>query len=108
MKSTDKASQMIIDLQDKNVKLRIGLGKLLQICKNTKMNEESESWSHFMGLAQQMMDETDPNGKWEGTRLQYWLISVSEKNIMESKKTMIKTDSIISNKLKQLDKNGGK
>ena len=39
MNSTDKASQMIIDLQDKNVKLRLGLGKLLQICKNTKMNE---------------------------------------------------------------------
>lgn len=36
------------------------------------------------------------------------IISVSEKNIKESNKTMIKTDSIISNKLKQLDKNGGK
>lgn len=34
-----KASQIIIDLQDKNAKLRIGLGKLLQLCKNTKMNE---------------------------------------------------------------------
>lgn len=69
MNSTDKSSQMIIDLQDKNVKLRLGLGKLLQICKNTKMNEASESWNHFMGLAQQIMDETDPNGKWEGVRL---------------------------------------
>ena len=63
------ASQMIIDLQNKNAKLRLGLGKLLQICKNTKMNEESESWNHFMGLAQQMMDETDPNGKWNGVKL---------------------------------------
>jgi len=63
------ASQMIIELQDKNAKLRLGLGKLLQICKNTKMNEESESWNYFIGLAQQMMDETDPNGKWVGVRL---------------------------------------
>ena len=63
------ASQMIIDLQNKNAKLRLGLGKLLQICKNTKMNEESESWNHFMGIAQQMMDETDPNGKWNGVKL---------------------------------------
>jgi hypothetical protein len=69
MNSSDKASQMIIDLQDKNAKLRLGLGKLLQVCKNTKMNERSEIWNHYMGLAQQMMDETDPNGKWNGMRL---------------------------------------
>lgn len=64
-----KASQIIIDLQDKNAKLRIGLGKLLQLCKNTKMNEQDEIWRHYMGLAQQMMDETDHNGKWNGVRL---------------------------------------
>ena len=63
------ASQMIIDLQDKNAKLRLGLGKLLQLCKNTKMNKESEIWNHYIGLAQLMMDETDPNGKWNGIRL---------------------------------------
>src|SRR5690554_598030 len=28
------ASQMIMELQDKNAKLRLGLGKLLQLCKN--------------------------------------------------------------------------
>lgn len=63
------ASQMIMELQAKNAKLRIGLGKLLQLCKNTKMNEQNEIWRHYMGLAQQMMDETDPNGKWNGVRL---------------------------------------
>jgi hypothetical protein len=64
-----RAYQMIIDLQDKNAKLRLGLGKLLQVCKNTKMNDQSESLNHYMGLAQQIMDETDPNGKWNGVRL---------------------------------------
>ena len=67
--SEKKASQMIIDLQDKNARLRLGLGKLLQLCKNTKMNEQDEVWNHYVGLAQQMMDETDPNGKWQGVRL---------------------------------------
>lgn len=67
--SEKKASQMIIDLQNKNAKLRLGLGKLLQLCKNTKMNQQNEVWEHYMGLAQQMMDETDPNGKWQGVRL---------------------------------------
>ncbi len=69
MESDKKASQMIIDLQDKNAKLRMGLGKLLQLCKNTDMQKESSTWYHFIGLAQQMMDETDPNGKWQGIRL---------------------------------------
>lgn len=64
-----KASQMISNLQDKNAKLRLALGKLLQLCKNTKMNQQDEVWKHYMGLAQQMMDETDPNGKWQGVRL---------------------------------------
>ena len=63
------ASQMIMELQDKNAKLRLGLGKLLQLCINTKMKDESEIWGHYIGLAQQMMDETDPNGKWSGIRL---------------------------------------
>jgi hypothetical protein len=63
------ASQMIMELQDKNAKLRLGLGKLLQLCKNTKMKDENETWEHYIGLAQQMMDETDPNGKWSGIRL---------------------------------------
>lgn len=68
MNSSDKASQMIIDLQNKNASLRMGLGKLLQVCKNTKMNEQSESLNHYMAVAQQMMDETDPNGKFNGVQ----------------------------------------
>jgi len=63
------ASQYIVELQNKNAELRLALGKLLQICKNTKMNEQSESWNHFIGLAQEAMDKTDPNGKWSGVRL---------------------------------------
>lgn len=60
---------MIIALQDKNAKLRLGLGNLLQLCKNTRMQDQSETWNHYIGLAQQMMDETDPNGKWNGIDL---------------------------------------
>ena len=56
------ASQMIIELQDKNAKLRLGLGKLLQLYKNPKIKDESETWEHYIRLAQQMMDETDSNG----------------------------------------------
>ena len=55
------ASQMIIELQDKNAKLRLGLGKLLKICLDTGMNNESEVWAQQIGVAKQMLDETDPN-----------------------------------------------
>lgn len=54
------ASQMIIELQDKNAKLRLGLGKLLKICLDTGMINESEVWSQQIGFAKQMLDETDP------------------------------------------------
>lgn len=54
-------SEYIMELQDKNAKLRLGLGKLLQICKNTKMNHESPVWAQKIGFAQQMLNETDPN-----------------------------------------------
>lgn len=63
------ATQMIIALQDKNAKLRLGLGKLLQLCKNTRMQDRSETWNHYIGVAQQVMDETDPNGKWKEIKL---------------------------------------
>lgn len=69
MDSFRRATKEIVKLQDKNLKLRLGLGKLLQLCKNCEMEKQSSTWYHFMGLAQQMMDETDPNGKWKGIRL---------------------------------------
>ena len=56
-------TEMIIDLQDKNAKLRLGLGKLLEICDNTKQKEVSELWHFRIGLAKQMLHETDPNKK---------------------------------------------
>lgn len=69
-KETDshkKAIQMIIELQNKNVKLRLGLGKLLAVCRNNKMQNESPVWMQQMGFAQQMYNETDPNQKRENT-----------------------------------------
>jgi len=55
------ASQMIMELQDKNAKLRLGLGKLLKICENNKMHMKSEVWDQQIGFAKQMFIETDPN-----------------------------------------------
>ena len=55
------ANQVIIELQDKNTKLRLGLGKLLELCENTGMQNESEVWMQRIGFAKQMFIETDPN-----------------------------------------------
>lgn len=63
------ASQMIIELQNKNATLRLALGKLTQLCKNTRMQERDEIWNHYIGLAIEAMNNTDPNGKWDGIRL---------------------------------------
>lgn len=54
------ASQMIIELQNKNAKLRLGLGTLLKICLDTGMINESEVWMQQIVFAKQMFDETDP------------------------------------------------
>lgn len=54
---------MIIELQDKNAKLRLGLGKLLAICENTNMVNQSEIWQQQIGFAKQMYNETDANKK---------------------------------------------
>ena len=59
--SHQKATRMIMELQDKNAKLRLGLGKLLSICENTNMQKESEIWKQQIGFAKQMYNETDPN-----------------------------------------------
>jgi hypothetical protein len=67
MDTFKKSTEMIIDLQNKNAKLRLGLGKLLEICFNCKMQNESQVWMQQMGFAKQMFDETDPNDKWENT-----------------------------------------
>ncbi|MEM3715424.1 MAG: hypothetical protein QXF82_10805 [Nitrososphaeria archaeon] len=61
--SFKKSTRMIAELQDKNAKLRLGLGKLLKICLNTKMQNESPVWMQQIGFAKQMFDETDPNNK---------------------------------------------
>lgn len=63
MDSHKKASKMIQDLQNKNATLRLALGKLLRLCENTKMQDVSETWWHFMGVAKEAMHETDPNSK---------------------------------------------
>ena len=54
-----KATQMIIDLQDKNAKLRFGLGKLLAICDNTNQRLISEVWQQKIGIAKQVFEETE-------------------------------------------------
>lgn len=61
--SHQKATRMIIELQDKNAKLRLGLGKLLAICENTNMQNQSEIWQQQIGFAKQMYNETDANKK---------------------------------------------
>jgi len=61
--SHQKATRMIIELQDKNAKLRLGLGKLLKICLDKGMKNESEIWQQQIGFAKQMYDETDPSKK---------------------------------------------
>jgi hypothetical protein len=63
MESEKKATEMIIELQNKNAKLRMGLGKLLKICENTKQHLVSEVWQQQIGYANQMFIETDPNIK---------------------------------------------
>lgn len=55
------ASKMIMDLQDRNIKLRSALIKLIQICDNTKQHLESEVWMQHIGYAKQMLNETDVN-----------------------------------------------
>ena len=55
-------TSIIIELQDKNAELRMALGKLLQICKNCKMHEESIVWAQYIGIAQEVMNKTDING----------------------------------------------
>jgi hypothetical protein len=57
--SHKKATKMIIDLQNKNAKLRIGFGKLLQICENTKMQNVSEGWMQHIVFAKKMFNETE-------------------------------------------------
>ena len=63
------ASQYIVELQNKNAELRLALGKLLKLCENTKMQDQSETWWHMIGVAKEAMDKTDPNGKWSGVRI---------------------------------------
>ena len=59
--SEKRASDMIIELQNKNATLRLALGKLLKLCENIKMQEQSETWRHMIGVAKEAMHDTDPN-----------------------------------------------
>lgn len=61
--SDKKASEIIIELQNKNANLRMGLGKLLKICEDTKQHLVSPVWMQQIGFAKQMFTETDPNVK---------------------------------------------
>ncbi len=61
IRTMSKETEMIIELQNKNAKLRLGLGKLLKICQDTKMQNESEVWAQQIGFAKQMFKETDVN-----------------------------------------------
>lgn len=51
MDSHKKATEMIIDLQNKNAKLRIALLKLTNLCDNTKQHLVSEVWQQRIGYA---------------------------------------------------------
>ena len=62
MEDTYKTStKTIIDLQNKNAKLRMGLVKLLKMCDNYKMQDVSVIWWQQIGFAKQMLSETDEN-----------------------------------------------
>lgn len=65
--SEKRASDIIIELQNKNAKLRMGLGKLLNICDNTKQHLVNEVWQQQIGYAKQMFEETDPNNSFRKT-----------------------------------------
>ena len=53
------ASQMIIDLQDKNAKLRVAILKLTTLCDRTKQHLVSEIWEQQIGYAKQIIEETE-------------------------------------------------
>lgn len=59
MNSTDRASQMIIDLQNKNAELRIALLKLITLCDNTKQHLVSEIWQQQIGYAKNIIENHD-------------------------------------------------
>ena len=59
--SEKRASDMILELQNKNATLRLALGKLLKLCENTKMQDQSETWWHMMGVAKEAMNDIDQN-----------------------------------------------
>ena len=51
------AVQLITELSQKNRNLRRALNKLIELCDNTKMQNESEVWMQRIGFAKQMLDE---------------------------------------------------
>jgi len=52
------ATQMIIELQDKNSTLRLALGKLIKICTDSEMQNVSEVWQQQIGYAKEVFTET--------------------------------------------------
>ena len=54
--SHKKATQMIIELQNKNTNLRIALTKLIALCDNTKQDQVSEIWQQMIGYAKEILN----------------------------------------------------
>lgn len=56
--SHQKATRMIIELQDKNAKLRFALLSLTTLYDNTRQHLDSEIWMQKIGYAKQIVEET--------------------------------------------------
>ena len=48
---------LIDELSKRNRNLRRALNKLIELCDNTKMQNESEIWMQRIGFAKQMLNE---------------------------------------------------
>lgn len=56
-KKLEKADQLIDELSQKNRNLHRALNKLIELCDNTKMHNQSEIWMQRIGFAKQMLEE---------------------------------------------------
>lgn len=56
--SFKKATNMIVELQNKNCELRMALINLITLCDNTKQHLESEIWFQKIAYAKQIIEKT--------------------------------------------------
>jgi len=59
--SFKKASNIIINLQNKNASLRMALLNIISLCDDTKQHLESEIWFQKIAFAKQIIKEIEKN-----------------------------------------------